>query len=452
MTSELLKRLGDAFARHVKSLYLVGGSVRDRILGRRNEDIDLATDAVPKETKSILGETKPDGIFNIGEKFGTIGAIYGETRVEITTFRSEKYIPKSRKPDVSFGTNIHDDLSRRDFTINAIAENLHTGEIIDPFGGMQDIDLKLIRAVGNPDERFDEDPLRLLRAIRFSAHLEFIIEPITREAIRRNSSSLQHVSKERIAEEMNKLLVAPSPARAIRDACDLGLMTYIVPELLNARGMDQGEYHFKDVFEHTLIVVDNLPAELDLRWTGLLHDIAKPVTFSLEGGEVHFKGHERVGEIMAREILNRLRLDRKTIATVGKLIRLHTRGNAYSSDWTDGAVRRLIRDVGDDLDSLFALSRADITSRRPAKVIEGLNRVAEFEQRCKDLLEKENVEALSSPLDGNELMTIFNRKPGPWIKPVKDYLLSLVIEGKIGPDDKEEAIHLAEEFLVRTSE
>lgn len=440
--------LAEVFARHSKEVYLVGGSVRDFLLGRASPDIDLTTNATPAEVKSLIGQLRPDAVYTVGEKFGTVGLIFDGQRVEITTYRSEYYNPKSRKPVVQFGMSLDEDLARRDFTINAMAREILSGRLLDPFGGLTDLRARLVRAVGVPDERFEEDPLRLLRAVRFAVELDFTIETQTAAAIARASSSLPYISWERIGDEMNKILRSPAPGRGVRLLCDLGLAAHIMPEVLAMRGMPQDRRRFKDVFEHTLLVTDRLPPTLSLRWAGLLHDIGKPSTIGWENGEVHFKGHERVSEEMARGILTRLRLDKDTIESIATLIRLHTRVNQYTPDWTDGAVRRFIREIGEEMEEGFVLSRADVTSQRAARVEAATTRLSDLERRCHELLERESVQKLASPLDGNELMALFNRKPGPWIGRVKDHLLNLVLEGELSPDDKERATEVAREMVA----
>ena len=449
---EKLRRLADVFAQHGKKLYLVGGSVRDELLGRPSLDYDFTTDALPEETKQLARLVHPDTIYTVGEKFGTVGLVIGDYKVEVTTFRAERYNPESRKPEVTFGISLKEDLARRDFTINAIAQDTLTGEIIDPFGGKRDLEARLVRAVGNPDERFEEDPLRLLRAVRLCVELGFSLEHRTAEAIRRRAVSLRRISKERIAEEMNRIVLSPQPARGLRMLADLGLLEEIIPELMTLRGTLNAVGRHKDVFEPTLLVVQRTPAEKALRWAALLHDIAKPRTITYEGGEIHFPGHEVIGEPMARSILSRLRFDSETIDEVGRLVGMHMRINQYTDEWTDGAVRRLVREAGDELDELFALSRADITSQRPQRVKAALGRIEELEKRVAELERQADISALKSPLDGNELMALFNRPPGPWIKPVKDYLLSLVLEGSLAPDDKERAAELARQFVAAQEE
>src|SRR3954465_7555012 len=352
----MLGRLAECFASGGFQAYLVGGSVRDRLLGRPSVDYDLATDAPPDEIKRLLNAVPAEHIWTVGERFGTIGAHVDGATVEITTFSSEEYAPRSRKPTVRFGTTLEGDLARRDLTLNAIAQDLRSEELVDPFGGVRDLEAHLVRAVGNPDERFAEDPLRLMRAVRFVAQLNFRLDHETAAAIARSADSLADISRERIAQEMDKLLVAPRAEYGLRLLCDLGLMPHIVPEILAMRTIRQDIYRYKDVFEHTLHVVDNIEPELVLRWAALLHDVGKPRTISNVKGETHFFGHEFVGEGMSRRILGRLRYDRDLIERVSHLVAMHQRINNYEGDWTDGAVRRFMREAGSALDNLFKLS------------------------------------------------------------------------------------------------
>jgi poly(A) polymerase len=449
---DMIITLAEAFRAQHKQLYIVGGTVRDVLLHREDSnDEDLATDATPDEIKRIVAPTHPNAVVLVGERFGTVRLHYSHYIVEITTFRSERYNPNSRKPEVCFGTVLEDDLLRRDFTINAMACHPLTGEIIDLFGGRQDLEAHLLRAVGNePDKRFDEDPLRLLRAVRFAAQLDFTIEPETRRSIVRQAAKLQKISRERIRDEMNKLLVSANPAKGLDLLVELRLMEWIVSEVLALRGVSQQPQravHTKDVYMHVLRVVERSSPRLACRWSALLHDIAKPRTRTVEDGKVHFFGHEDVGAYMARDILKRLHFDRDFIESVSKIVRLHMRVNAYTADWTDGAVRRLMLESGDDLPHLLDLSRADITSYRADKVTRAAARVAELAERCQRLKEEAERVPLKSPLDGNELMEMFGRGPGPWLRPIKDHLLSLVIDGVLAPDDKEEAVKIASAML-----
>lgn len=450
---DIIITLAQAFRAQHKQLYMVGGTVRDVLLHRgESTDADLATDAHPDEIKRIVAPTRPTTMVLVGERFGTVRLHYGSDIIEITTFRSERYNPESRKPEVCFGTDLKEDLRRRDFTINAMARDPLNGHIIDLFGGRQDLEAHILRAVSNePDKRFDEDPLRLLRAVRFAAQLDFTIEPETRNSIERQALKLQKISRERVRDEMNKLLLSPHPAKGLDLLVASGLMQWIVPEVLELRGVSQQPQpravHTKDVYAHVLRVVERSAPRLLARWGALLHDIAKPRTRIVEDNKVHFFGHEDVGAYMAREILKRLHFDRDFIESVSCLVRLHMRANAYTSDWTDGAVRRLMLEADHDLPDLLDLSGADITSYRVDKIHRAAARVTELTERCQWLKEEAERVPLKSPLDGNELMALFGRGPGPWLRPIKDHLLSLVIDGALSSDDKEEAARIARRLV-----
>ncbi len=452
---DIINTLAEAFRAQHKQLYMVGGTVRDGLLHRgKSSDADLATDAKPDEIKQIVAPTRPGAVVLVGERFGTVRLHYDNEIIEITTFRSEQYNADSRKPEVCFGTKLEDDLLRRDFTINAMARHPLTGHISDPFGGRQDLEAHILRAVGNdPDKRFDEDPLRLLRAVRFAAQLDFTIEPDTRRSIIRQAHKLQKISRERIRDEMSKLLLSDHPAKGLDLLVELGLMLWIVPEVLELRGVSQAAtgptraIHSKDVYAHVLRVIERSSPRLVCRWSALLHDIAKPRTRAVEKGEVHFFGHEDVGAHMARDILKRLHCDRDLIESVSRIVHLHMRANSYESDWTDGAVRRLMLESSDDLPDLLDLSQADITSYRADKISRAVARVAELADRCQHLKEEAGRVPIKSPLDGNELMALFNRPPGPWLRPIKEHLLSLVIDGILSPNDKEGASRIAKTFM-----
>ena len=450
---DLLGSIATVFDRAGFEIFLVGGSVRDRLLGRPFEDLDLTTNARPPDIKRLLKQAKPDSIYEVGAKFGTIGAIFGDTGVEVTTYRREWYPTDSRQPEVEFGDDLREDLARRDFTVNAIAQNISTGAIIDLFRGVADVARRTIKAVGEPAERFTEDPLRMLRAVRLAVQLDFDLEGKTAQTIRGNAGRLQYISAERIRDELVKILVSQHPDMGIAALFELGLMRFVVPELsdMPATVQDTGHKH-KDVLAHTLQVLAGVPTEPTIRIAALLHDVGKPKTKSIKDGKIHFYRHEDVGARMTRDILQRLRVDSATVSEVTKLIALHMRSNLYTSDWTDGAVRRFIREVGDSRERLLTLSRADITSYRPRRIEAGLVRVAELEARCEQLAGEADVERMDSPLDGNELVELFGRSPGPWIKPVKNYLLELVLDGELDQGDKDRAATLATEFEDRSSE
>jgi poly(A) polymerase len=428
-------------------LHLVGGCVRDDLLGRQTHDYDLTTDAEPTTIKRLAREAGADAIYDIGERFGTIGAIFGADQIEITTYRSESYTPGSRKPEVVFGTSLEGDLARRDFTINAMARPAAGGPLIDPFGGQADLEARVIRAVGDPDERFAEDPLRMLRAVRFAAQFDFAIEPGTWASIARHAGDLRHISQERIAQELSRILVVARPSRPIRQLCDLGLMRYIVPEFLDLRDRQGTRLRHKDNLEHTLMVLDRAPAVLTVRWGAMLHDIAKPRVMSVDDDEVHFYGHEVVGGRMARKILERLKYDRATIERVAALVEMSGRINSYEGEWTDGAVRRLAREAGDAFEDLLMLSRSDVTSRREERVRAAEQRVDDLAERYEQLKAEEDIARIRPPLDGADLMEMFGRGPGSWIRPIKDHLLGLVLDGELAPDDRGRAAEIARAMM-----
>ncbi len=446
-------RLARIFQQAGFDLYLVGGPVRDRIIGRPSSDLDFTTGAHPDRVKVLARRAGATSIYTVGERFGTIGAVFEGNPVEITTFRSESYRPGSRKPSVQFGDSLEADLSRRDFTINAMAQDVLNGRIIDPHGGLVDLVARRIRAVGIADHRFTEDPLRVLRCVRFAAQLGFDIEAGTLAAARRTAGELRHVSAERIGTELNLTLLSGEPGRALVALLEIGVLGQVMPELIPLQQTEQEEHRqHKDVFAHTMRVLANTPEVPETRWAALLHDVGKPRTKSIRNRRIRFFGHEEVGARMARRIMRRLKFDGRLTDRVTHIVRLHMRANAYESGWTDGAVRRFIREAGEDLDALIDLSRADITSYRPRRIEAGLARVAELQARCEHLQAERDVAALDSPLDGNDLMQLFDRPPGVWIKPIKQYLLDLVLDGELEPDDVEGARVLAESFVRRHTE
>jgi poly(A) polymerase len=436
-------------------LFLVGGIVRDLLLGTpAGHDLDFATSAPPRQTERAL-RAAGGNVFNLGEKFGTIGAVFGpsdaRTVVEITTYRAEAYEPGSRKPSVAFGRSLGDDLARRDFTINAIAQEPRSGELVDPFEGRRDLERGIVRAVGSPAERFREDPLRLLRAVRFASRLGFEIEPRTARAVVESATALATISRERVRDELEKTLLGAAPSRGIALLCDLGLADFSLPDVPRLRGTEHepGFGRHKDVFSHTLQVLDRTPPRPALRWAALLHDIAKPATKRVEGGKVTFHGHDRKGERMARRILADLHQPGELVDRVGQLVGLHLRANSYEGAWTDSAVRRFVLEVGDDLvEDLLALSRADVTTGRVERRAAIAKSVSELESRIRELRAQEDIARISSPLDGLDLMQLFDRGPGPWIQPIKEHLKELVIEGDLAAHDKEAAVPIAQALYI----
>jgi poly(A) polymerase len=418
-------------------------------LGQPVVDLDFATDAEPAMSKLAGGEVKPDSIYTVGEKFGTVGFVFGDVTVEITTYREEFYPTADRRPTVQHGTDITGDLSRRDFTVNAMAIDAHSGVIIDPFGGRDDLERRLIRAVGNGVDRFREDPLRILRALRFIAQLDFSIDPATLDAMRQMGPELDRISRERIASEMNRLLTAPAASRALDLMREAQLLPFILPEIVPMAD-DIGEGRHKNIWRHTLLVVDQAPPRLAVRWAALLHDAAKPMTRSIDAtGEVHFFGHERLGVGIARRTLRRLKQERALIDRVAALVDLHLRPAGYDESWTDSAARRIVFEAGDLLDDLLDLVAADVTSARADRRREAALRIQGLRDHIERLREKHELDQLQSPLDGNELMEIFNQPPGRWIGQLKDYLRDMVLDGTLEPGDKTAALEEARRWMAR---
>lgn len=450
--------LADTFRASGDELFLVGGIVRDALLeGSLPADLDLATSAPPARTRELLEHAGASTVYLVGERFGTVAAIFGQPpdhiSVEITTYRREVYPDETRFPDVEFDVTLLDDLARRDFTMNAIAVNASTGEVVDPWGGEADIALALVRAVGDADERFVEDPLRLLRAARFVAQLGFRLDWATEQAMTRQAPGLGRISRERIFAEMNRLLTGPFVDHGLDALRRTGVIAAALPELApmvaEADRDHAGRYwHEKDLWDHTVRVVRQAPPRPAVRWAALLHDAGKPSTRSVSlDGEVHFFGHERVGADLAHRLLSRLNADKALRASVRALVGLHSRPAAYDASWTDSAVRRLALEAGDDWHDLLDLAAADVTSGRERKRQEAARRVSGLRQHFDRLQEEASLAQMESPLDGNDLMRLFDRPPGPWIKSVKEHLREMVIEGELGPDDRDSAEHIARELV-----
>ncbi|GIU98897.1 MAG: CCA tRNA nucleotidyltransferase [Actinomycetota bacterium] len=443
---EIAVELGERFRAAGHELALVGGVVRDLLLGRVRPDaeLDLATDAPPRETTRIL-RGWADRIYLVGVRFGTVGARKGDTRFEITTYREEIYRREDRKPVVTFAKDLETDLSRRDFTINAMAVRLPDRVFVDPFGGVRDLAGKRLETPLKPEVVFSDDPLRMLRAARFAAQLDVDPTPRVLAAIRAMRSRLEIVSAERIADELSKLLVAPHPAKGLRIIVETGLAEEFLPEL-PALALEQDPVHrHKDVLKHTLAVVERCEPDLVLRLAALLHDIGKPATRQITPEGVQFHHHEVVGARMARERLRALRFPNEVVDDVAKLVEMHLRFHGYAS-WSDSAVRRYVRDAGHLLDRLNQLTRADCTTQNPRKARELQALQDDLEERIARLAEEENLEAMRPPLDGNQVMAHLGIPPGPDVGRALDYLMQVRLDR--GPIDEEEAYRLLDAWAA----
>lgn len=445
--SPTVSRLAAAFETAGHEFALVGGPVRDAFLGRPVNDLDFTTDATPDE---ILAVVKPiaEAHWDIGRAFGTIGAkIAGET-VEITTYRADAYDGASRKPEVVFGTSLEDDLTRRDFTVNALALRLPKLELVDPSGGVEDLVARVLRTPAAPEQSFGDDPLRMLRAARFSAQLVFTVEPATLQAMTDLAAEIDRISAERVRDELTKLLLSKSPRGGIRLLVESGLAERVLPEL-PALSLERDEHHrHKDVYEHSLTVLDQAidyeiergvldSPDLVVRLAALLHDIGKPATRRFEaGGAVSFHHHDVVGAKLARKRLRALRFDNDTIAAVSRLIELHLRFFGYTDGaWSDSAVRRYVRDAGDQLERLHILARADVTTRNRRKADQLAFAYDDLEERISVLAEEEELAAVRPELDGADIMRLLGVPPGPVVGEAYRYLLEVRLdEGPIGPD------------------
>ena len=429
-------------------LALVGGPVRDAILGRLGNDLDFTTDALPKESEKIL-EKWADSVWDIGAAFGTVAGKKGEITVEITTYRSESYDSSSRKPDVEFGKSIEADLARRDFTINAMALELTTDQptFIDLFNGVTDLQNKLIKTPGKPEDSFTDDPLRMMRAARFMSQLNFEVDPAIITAIKDMSARLEIISAERIRDEFTKIILSPSPRIGITLLVETGLANYFLPEVPKLKLEIDEHHHHKDVYEHSLTVLEKAIGleqrlggpNLTLRLAALLHDIGKPKTKQLiPGGGVSFHHHEVVGARMCKERLKELRFDNQLVNDVSKLTFLHLRFHGYGlGEWTDSAVRRYVRDAGELLTHLHLLTRADCTTRNKQKA-DGLAKIYDqLEERIEVLMAQEELNKIRPDLTGDQIMQILGIKPSPMVGKAYDFLLELRLEH--GPQGEEKA-------------
>ncbi len=451
----VLTTLGRVFSEAGHELALVGGPVRDALLGRfgADADLDFTTDAHPDRVLELLGPVA-ETTWDVGIRFGTIGARVGGREVEITTYRAEAYDPESRKPDVEFGTSLAGDLVRRDFTINAMAITLPSLDLVDLHEGRADLAAGIIRTPGTPEASFSDDPLRMLRAARFSAQLGFEVAPEVVRAMTEQASRLGIVSPERIRDELMKIVMAPSPRRGLTLLVDTGVSEQVLPELPLLRLEADEHHHHKDVYEHTLTVLEQAMVLEEahepssgpdpvLRLAALLHDIGKPRTRRFEDdGRVSFHHHEVVGARMTRKRMQALRFSNDMTDDVSRLVELHLRFHGYGSgEWTDSAVRRYVRDAGPLLTRLHKLTRADSTTRNRRRALALQKSYDSLERRIAELAEQEELAAMRPDLDGREIMRILAIPPGREVGEAYQFLLDLRLDrGPMDPAMAEEAL------------
>jgi poly(A) polymerase len=441
-TSELAER----FRRAGYRIYLVGGSVRDALVEqpaadaqarRVQSDFDLTTNALPDDVERIV-RAWADAVWTQGKRFGTIGLKVGGRTYEITTHRAEAYRPDSRKPDVTFGDDVETDLSRRDFTVNAMALELPDLRLVDPFEGLADLAAHRLRTPLDPEVSFEDDPLRMLRAARFAAGYDLVPDPALIDAVRKGHHRLAIVSPERIRDELDKIVVlpAPGPWQALSLAVETGLADEFLPELTALRLEQDPVHRHKDVLAHTLAVVDKTSPDRLLRLAALLHDVGKPRTREFGPDGVTFHHHDEVGARMARKRMEALRYPKEDVEVVVELVRLHLRFHTYRLGWSDRAVRRYVRDAGPLLDRLNELTRSDCTTRNAAKARALARRMDELERRIAELRDQEELDAIRPDLNGTQVMARLGIPPGPLVGEALSLLLELRLdEGPLGEEE-----------------
>lgn len=432
-------------------LALVGGSVRDALLGRLGNDLDFTTDARPEDVLTLV-RPWADAVWEVGIAFGTVGIKKSDFVLEVTTYRSEIYDRTSRKPEVSYGETIEEDLVRRDFTVNAMAVALPDKTFVDPYGGREDLTARRLRTPGTPQDSFSDDPLRMMRAARFAAQLDFEVAPEVVSAMTEMADRISIVSAERVRDELNKLLLSPNPRKGLRLLVDTGLADRVLPELPALR-LESDEHHrHKDVYEHSLTVLEQAidleeeGPDLTLRLAALLHDIGKPRTRRFEqDGRVSFHHHEVVGAKLTKKRMTALKYPSDMVKEVSRLVELHLRFHGYGTgEWTDSAVRRYVRDAGPLLGRLHKLTRSDCTTRNKRKA-NALSRAYDgLEERIARLQEQEELDAIRPDLDGNEIMRVLDVAPGPVIGQAYTHLLELRLEN--GPMEHDAAVAALKEW------
>lgn len=447
---ELVRLLGERVSAAGGELFIVGGWVRDRIMGLESWEVDLASSLSPAGMRAAMEGL--GSVFDIGERFGTVGLRAEETLLEVTTFRSDEYTEGSRHPQVRPVRDIGEDLARRDFTMNAMALAVvpGPGRLIDPFGGRADIESRLVRTPGDPAARMAEDPLRMMRAVRFAAQLGFAVDGPLLDVLKRQASRLENISRERRRQELERILVSPNPDSGVRALVDTGLMEHVCAEVSAMKGVEQpAAYHRADVLEHTLLTVAYLPPDALLRRAALFHDVGKPPARVTEP-KTMFPEHDRISEQITKRAMRLLRYGNDDIRETAFLVRRHMRPIRYESQWSDAAVRRFIRDCtllrNEEVlvapAAVFELARADVKAGNLDKVPVFLALIDELEERVEIIRAGQAVEKIRSPLDGRELMKLCGRGRGPWITEAKEHLVHLILEGELAEGDKEAAAEL----------
>lgn len=446
----VVTELGRLFADAGHELSLVGGPVRDLFLARSSPDLDFTTDADPDQTIAVIRRWA-DAFWEIGREFGTIGLRKASFTIEVTTYRAEAYDPSSRKPVVAFGTNLEDDLLRRDFTINAMALRLPSLELVDPYGGVKDLHAGLLRTPGAPSSSFSDDPLRMMRAARFASQLGVEVAPEVREAMTAMAERITIISAERVRDELTKLINGAHPRRGVDLMVSTGLADHILPEVPALR-LEMDEHHrHKDVYQHSLTVLEQaceletdddgaVPApDFVLRFAALMHDVGKPATRRFEStGAVSFRHHDVVGAKLTAKRMKALRFDNDTIKAVARLVELHMRFYGYGeAGWSDSAVRRYVTDAGPQLDRLHRLTRSDVTTRNRRKAERLAFAYDDLETRIAALAEQEELASIRPDLDGQQIMALLGIRPGPVVGRAYRFLLEERME--YGPHTPEEA-------------
>nr|WP_028659966.1 CCA tRNA nucleotidyltransferase [Nocardioides insulae] len=444
----VIDELGALFEAAGHELCLVGGPVRDAMLGRRHNDLDFTTSARPDDTEAILARWG-EATWDMGRAFGTIGCRKGPWQVEVTTYRSETYDPASRKPDVDFGDSLAGDLGRRDFTVNAMAVRVPGRQVEDPYGGVVDLAQQVLRTPGAPEDSFSDDPLRMMRAARFAAQLGFDVAPEVVAAMTAMADRIEIISAERVRDELVKLVCAPYPRRGLTLLVETGLADRVLPELSRLVAERDEHHRHKDVYQHTLTVLEqaiDLEDRLEgggpdfvARFAALMHDVGKPKTRRfLDDGSVTFHHHDVVGAKLTRKRMKALKFSNDEIDAVAHLVELHLRFHGYGTgEWTDSAVRRYVRDAGDQLDRLHILTRADCTTRNKRKAARLAATYDALEERIGRLSEEEELASLRPALDGNQIMEVLELPPGREVGAAYKHLLELRIDK--GPMSEDEA-------------